>query len=112
MASRRALAQAAGIGKRTADSLESGERVSATSLYKIETALGWAPGSAEEVISGGEPTLTDEAQTGAGPALRDDVERQIWAITDLSEDMRWSYIYQYRARREDEQQPPNHTRVM
>ncbi|WP_318306006.1 hypothetical protein [Amycolatopsis solani] len=33
-----------------------------------------------------------------GPDLLDDVERKLWAITDLSEDERWSYIYQHRAR--------------
>lgn len=60
--SRRALAEAAKIGKRTVDSVETGERVSVTSMYKIERALGWVPGSMEDILNGGDPTPLDNHQ--------------------------------------------------
>lgn len=52
-----ALASAADISESTVQNLESGveRKRQPPSLKKVEVALGWAPGSAESILSGGEP---------------------------------------------------------
>lgn len=71
-------------------------------IRAIERALGWERGSIDAIRNGGEPTLTGD--TPADIDLRDDIERQIWAISELEEDLRWSYIYMRRAKIDAEQQ--------
>lgn len=58
--SRRALAERAGVGKRTVDSLETGVGVGATSIYKIERALELEPGSLNAVLQGDQPPALTE----------------------------------------------------
>ncbi|MGC4925627.1 helix-turn-helix domain-containing protein [Streptomyces sp. DT117] len=55
-----ALAEAADVSESTVQNLESGKaRVrQPPSVKKVEAALGWAPGSADAVLAGGEPTPT------------------------------------------------------
>ncbi|RSD21964.1 hypothetical protein [Amycolatopsis eburnea] len=66
-------------------------------LAAIERGVGWAPGSAEAVLAGGEPTLLAGVTHIAGPDLRDDTERQLWALPDLSDEERWAFIDLHRA---------------
>jgi Helix-turn-helix len=61
MRDRRALAAATGVTDRTLGKLENGQRVSASTLAVIENELGWAPGSARRVLTGGEPIVTAAA---------------------------------------------------
>jgi transcriptional regulator with XRE-family HTH domain len=68
-----ALAEAAGVSESTVQNLESGKertRVPA-SLPKVERALGWAPGSGEAILDGGDPTPVSEvAAPASGLPLR------------------------------------------
>lgn len=66
----------------------------------IEAALKWKPGSVKAILGGGKPTPLAEAK----PLLRDDVERELWAIEELTEGMRWDRILGYRRRKG---RPPN-----
>lgn len=66
----------------------------------IEDGLHWARGSVSAILAGGEPTVAGPTAIRDEPDLRDDVERKLWAITDLPEDDRWEYIYQHRARKQ------------
>ncbi len=69
--SRRALAVAAEVGKRTVDSLETGHTVSLQSLYKIEKPLAW-PGLADAVRSGTQPRPpSDERPNDMAPQVSD-----------------------------------------
>ncbi len=71
MRERRAFAAATGITDRTLGKLETGQRVSASTLAAIENELGWAPGSGRRVLGGGEPTLSAAADGEyADPTLR------------------------------------------
>lgn len=58
---RQALADLTGLSYRLLGDLERGtRRVSEGTLAILEQALGWDPGSAERILSGGEPTPIDE----------------------------------------------------
>lgn len=52
---RRALAAVTGITERTLGKVETGHRVSASTLGALDNHLGWAPGSCRRVLAGGEP---------------------------------------------------------
>ena len=73
MRDRRALAAATGVTDRTLGKLETGRRVSASTLGVLENVFGWAPGSCRRVLAGGEP-LRVPGITGADayddPTLR------------------------------------------
>jgi len=73
MRDRRALAAATGVTDRTLGKLETGHRVSASTLGVLDNVLGWAPGSCRRLLSGGEPSLVS-APPGSGgyddPTLR------------------------------------------
>jgi hypothetical protein len=52
------LAVAAGLSKRTVESIETANRTSVplgTTLAKLERALGWEDGSALRIVGGGHP---------------------------------------------------------
>ena len=63
MRDRRALSAATGVTDRTLGKLETGRRVSASTLGAVENHLGWAPGSCRRILSGGEPAIV---AAGAG----------------------------------------------
>lgn len=54
---RRDFAREVGLTDRTLGTLESGQHVGLDTLAAIEIGLVWAPGSAERVLDGGEPTV-------------------------------------------------------
>jgi hypothetical protein len=75
MRDRRALSAATGVTDRTLGKLETGHRVSASTLGAVENHLGWAPGSCRRILSGGEPTIV---AAGAGqPEYQDRTLRHI-----------------------------------
>lgn len=106
--SRRALADVAGIGKRTVDAIETGNAVRAATRHKLERVLRWEPGSMDAILAGGgEATLAGGGEATEAPPptsshgkpdLRDEMEQTLWNITELSEDERCFYIYQRRVR--------------
>ncbi|MFD9567709.1 helix-turn-helix domain-containing protein [Streptomyces sp. NPDC059994] len=67
------LAEAAGVSEATVQNLESGRERKRlpSSLPKVEQALGWAPGSGEAVLAGGDPTPQPRTQAAPleSPAL-------------------------------------------
>lgn len=65
LSSRRALAEKAGIAKRTVDTLEAGGSVSESTIYKVEKALDLPPGTLV-AVQRGEP--------GAAPLPEPDAE--------------------------------------
>ncbi|MFI6310836.1 Scr1 family TA system antitoxin-like transcriptional regulator [Nocardia fusca] len=68
--SRDSLAQATGLSYRTLTDFERGKRkVSDGTLAIIEQALAWHPGSAREVLRGGDASPLDRSsETGSGPS--------------------------------------------
>jgi transcriptional regulator with XRE-family HTH domain len=80
--------------------IESGEltRIRAKTIGELDRAARWRPGSVQVTLDGGDPTPLDDA----GGDLRDEAERQLWAITDLSEEERWAFIDLHRARQSRE----------
>ena len=67
----REVADRAGVNVMTIRNLEglrTFARMPAT-IGKVETALGWAFGSAERIIAGGEPMLRDEPAATVPPAV-------------------------------------------
>ncbi len=55
MRDRRSLAATTGITERTLGKVETGHRVSASTLGALDNHLGWAPGSCRRILVGGEP---------------------------------------------------------
>lgn len=90
-----ALADLAGVSKRTIVTVENGRPVNLNTRAKLEAALGWAPGSTDAVLSGGEPSLIDSPE----PAFTDPYESAIWALSDLPTSTRLSLIDHLRAER-------------
>jgi len=78
MRDRRALSAATGVTDRTLGKLETGHRVSASTLGAVENHLGWAPGSCRRILTGGEPTIV---AAGAGPSQYEDPTLQHIAET-------------------------------
>ena len=72
--SRGALASAADLSVRTLDQVENGGRPSyaAKTLIALDKALEWAPGSAQAILDGGEPTPLAPAAPTPVPALADE----------------------------------------
>ncbi|MFJ5724714.1 hypothetical protein [Streptomyces sp. NPDC093149] len=86
------VANDAEIAINTYMKIENGQSVRDVTYGKIESALGWAPGSCQEVLCGGQPTiaerLTDEAVVSplTSAQLEADVEQAVVnaaiAVTD------------------------------
>ncbi len=55
MRDRRSFADATGVTDRTLGKLETGQRVSASTLGVVENHLGWSPGTCRRILAGGEP---------------------------------------------------------
>lgn len=104
--SAKALADAAGdISERSIAGVESGERFGKRSINRIERALALPAGIVHRAYETGDlHELQALASTPAlaGPDLHDDVERQLWAISGLSEAERWQYINQRRDKLRDQ----------
>lgn len=66
----------------------------------IEQALEWEEGSVDAILADKEPTPKDPTPGNVQPMLRDKVEEALWAITELSEGMRWDHILAHRRRKE------------
>jgi hypothetical protein len=73
MRDRRAFAAATGVTDRTLGKLETGHRVSQSTLGVIDNQLGWTPGSCRRILAGAEPSLAGATQDPAeydDPTLR------------------------------------------
>ncbi|MGW9245822.1 helix-turn-helix domain-containing protein [Streptomyces badius] len=82
-----ALAEAANVSESTVQNLEAGkERVrQPPSVKKVEAALGWAPGSADAVLAGGEPTPLSTAPSSETPPVGDQAGLPLRIIQELSD---------------------------
>lgn len=99
--SQKAFAEAIGVHESSVANVERGdERVGEIVFDAIERGLKWPPGCMAAYLETGAVGILPGELTPAptGPELRDDIERQLWAITDLTEDERWVYIDLHRAR--------------
>lgn len=76
MKTRRQLARTMGISDRVIDDLENCRRTNydQATLARLEQALGWATGSVDVVLSGGEPFRASVDHTTPDPAGVSDVE--------------------------------------
>jgi hypothetical protein len=73
MRDRRALAAVTGVTDRTLGKVETGRRVSASTLGALDNHLGWAPGSCRRILAGGEPVVPPASSSGLqydDPTLR------------------------------------------
>lgn len=100
MTTQAALSERSGASLRQVGEVENGRRVGAKTLARIERALGWEPGSARQTLRGGEPTRIDEPSEPVG--LRDEAERKIWAIDEIPEEDRWTFIHLRRSKQEQQ----------
>ncbi|MFJ6487030.1 helix-turn-helix domain-containing protein [Streptomyces californicus] len=82
-----ALATAADVSESTIQNLEAGKaRVrQPPSVKKVEAALGWAPGSADAVLAGGEPTPAPATQNTESPQAGDQTGLPLRIIQELSD---------------------------
>jgi transcriptional regulator with XRE-family HTH domain len=84
MRDRRALAAVTGVTDRTLGKVETGRRVSASTLGALENQLGWAPGSCREILAGGEPV---RSPASAGPQYDDPTLQHIAEVPGLPPDV-------------------------
>lgn len=101
----RSFAQAAGLSERTIGRLENGHQMGRNTLIAVEAFFGWPTGTTDRILAGGEsPDATVASKKSAGPDLRDDVERKLWAalmaIEELAEEERLLYLDIHRSQKQ------------
>ena len=104
---RRALAAVTGVTDRTLGKVETGRRVSASTLGTLENHLGWAPGSCRRILAGGEP-LVPAAGSG-GPQYDDPTLQHIADVPGLPPDVVRGLIAlarNWREHQEERGEPP------
>jgi hypothetical protein len=109
MRDRRALAAVTGVTDRTLGKVETGRRVSASTLGTLENHLGWAPGSCRRILAGGEP-LVPAAGLG-GPQYDDPTLQHIADVPGLPPDVVRGLIAlarNWREHQEEERGEPPH----
>ncbi len=97
---RRALSAATGVSDRTLGKLESGTRVSASTLGAVENRLGWAPGSCRRILAGAAPVL--QAASAAQPRYEDPTLQHIAETPGLPPDVVRGLIALARTWREED----------
>ncbi|HEY3978885.1 MAG TPA: helix-turn-helix transcriptional regulator [Streptosporangiaceae bacterium] len=85
MRDRRALAAATGVTDRTLGKVETGNRVSASTLAALENEFSWAPGSCRQVLAGGEPVT--QTSPDAIPQYDDPTLQHIAEVPGLPPDV-------------------------
>ena len=103
MRDRRALATATGVTERTLGKVETGKRVSASTLAALENHFGWAPGSCRQVLAGGEPVLVTPPEATI-PQYDDPTLQHIAEVPGLPPDVVRGLIALARNWREQEDQ--------
>jgi hypothetical protein len=72
MRDRRSLAVVTGVTERTLGKVETGRRVSASTLGALDNHLNWVPGSCRQILTGGEPGDSGAPQGGPSVPHYDD----------------------------------------
>jgi hypothetical protein len=103
MRDRRALSAATGVTDRTLGKLETGHRVSASTLGAVENQLGWAPGSCRRILAGGEPAIV--AGSASAPEYPDPTLQHIAETPGLPPEVVRGLIALARNWREQQDQP-------
>ncbi|MGW3298415.1 helix-turn-helix transcriptional regulator [Streptomyces rubiginosohelvolus] len=82
-----ALAEAADVSESTVQNLEAGKerKRQPPSVKKVEAALGWAPGSADAVLAGGEPTSLSAAPSSDASPVGDQTGLPLRIVQELSD---------------------------
>lgn len=78
MRSQRALSDKAGVTERVIWKIERGLSVSRGSLAAVDAALGWPPGSSQDIAAGTEPPGTASSPASQEPAAPPDIVRDNW----------------------------------
>src|SRR6185437_610295 len=104
MRDRRSLAVATGVTERTLGKVETGHRVSASTLGALDNHLGWAPGSCRQVLAGGEPVIA--AASPALPRYDDPTLQHIAEVPGLPPDVVRGLIALARNWRDQQQEEP------
>jgi transcriptional regulator with XRE-family HTH domain len=107
-----ALAKQSGVSAATISALETGKSVRASTLGKVENALGWRPGSAVSILSGGEPIpLAPPVPRWTSPPspeeLRAELERGTAFSPDVIDMLELAYRIMLEARQKREAENPN-----
>lgn len=90
----REVAERAGVDASTLRRIRAGQLTLTDFVTEgIELALEWERDSVKAILDDGDPTPREEVRR----LLLDDVERELYAIEGLSEDMRWEVIKARRA---------------
>lgn len=64
------------ISERTLGDLERGNGAGPNTIAAVENALGWVPGSARDILNGGEPSLLEQpAASEPEPSLEERLDR-------------------------------------
>jgi transcriptional regulator with XRE-family HTH domain len=108
MRDRRALAAVTGVTDRTLGKVETGRRVSASTLGALENHLGWAPGSCRQILAGGEPAM--QAASVSGPQYDDPTLQHIAEVPGLPPDVVRGLIALARNWREQEDERTHQVR--
>jgi transcriptional regulator with XRE-family HTH domain len=104
MRDRRALADATGVSDRTLGKVETGRRVSASTLGALDNHLGWAPGSCRQILAGAEPAIV--AASPAVPRYDDPTLQHIAEVPGLPPDVVRGLIALARNWRDQQQEEP------
>ncbi|WP_051362932.1 hypothetical protein [Amycolatopsis thermoflava] len=65
----------------------------------LQDAYGWGDGAIDRILAGGEPPAPEPVPPHVFErVLRDDVEREMMAITRVPEEERWAFIIERRER--------------
>ena len=94
MRTQREFAARTGLTERVIGKIETGHSVSKSTYAVLELVLEWKPGSADAVISGGEPEIAERPDDR--PAIvrdnwDDPIVQTFWGL-DVSEAQRLAYI--------------------
>lgn len=108
MRDRRALAAVTGVTDRTLGKVETGRRVSASTLGALDNHLGWAPGSCRRILAGGEPVIL--AASASSPQYDDPTLQHIAEVPGLPPDVVRGLIALARNWREQEDERGEQTR--
>lgn len=107
----RKFAEAIGVSDKSVNNFEAGRnRMRRGTLSRVETVLGWVPGSAQVVLNGGEPSYFSEQSISVEfdrrLVLLDATENEMWDIGiegKLPEERIWWRIFRRRKRNAEEE---------
>ncbi|WP_409463588.1 hypothetical protein [Amycolatopsis sp. GA6-003] len=89
---REEVARRMGMDKKTVDRIIQGTAVAKATLGRLETALGWMPGSTQAVLAGGQPIVPQPLDAETQRALAKiqaeaaEIRRKLELVSDIYDD--------------------------